>query len=172
MTRDDVRLNVVLVCGVVVGIAGGVKAFPWVPDYWQHVMALSGLIAATIAAKLGNSPLPGDNEAGSNDMPKWLQILAKFGPEVLAFTPLAPIAGVVVAGIQTAEAIPGATGEQKKALVQQIVALGAQGTNAQAGHVVIDPAAAAVAAQTAIDTVVNVTNIVHAAHPDVVAPAA
>lgn len=94
-------------------------------------------------------------------MPKWLQTVAHVAPMILSFTPLAPIAGAVSLGIQAAEQIPGATGEQKKALVQQIVALGAQATNAQAGKTVIDPTEAATVANTAIDTVVGVANIAH-----------
>lgn len=104
-------------------------------------------------------------------MPKWLQVLKQVGPIVLAFTPLAPIAPAVIAGIAAAEALPGATGEQKKVIVQQIVTAGAAAANAQAGRVVIDPADAAAAAHTAIDTIVTVTNIVEKAHPPDKAPA-
>ncbi len=93
-------------------------------------------------------------------MPKWLRVLATVGPQVLMFTPLAPIAGIVVGAIQTAESIPGATGPQKKALVQQLVTAGVQATNTLAGKMVIDPAVAQAASGSAIDTVVNVANIV------------
>lgn len=97
-------------------------------------------------------------------LPKWFSILEQLGPIALAFTPLAPIAPLVIAGIRTAEAIPGATGDQKKQLVQQIVAIGAQGANAQAGKSVIDPQAAADSTGSIIDAIVGVTNIVHNAH--------
>ena len=78
-------------------------------------------------------------------LPKWLQILEEVGPIVLTFTPLAPIAPIVVAGINIAEQIPGATGDQKKTFVQQLVGLGAQGANTVTGKSVIDPSAAATA---------------------------
>ncbi len=93
-------------------------------------------------------------------MPKWLRVLAIVGPKVLMFTPLAPIAGIVVGAIQTAESIPGATGPQKKALVQELVSAGVQATNTLAGKTIIDPAVAQAASGSAIDTVVSVANIV------------
>lgn len=97
-------------------------------------------------------------------LPKWLQIVATIGPEVLAFTPLAPIAAPVAAGIALAEQMPGKTGQQKAALVTQIALDAAQGANAQAGKVVLDPTLVQSAASAAIDTTVSVVNIVHAAH--------
>lgn len=96
-------------------------------------------------------------------LPKWLAILEAIGPTILSLTPLAPLVPSVIAGIKLAEAIPGATGEQKKALVQQIVAAGVVGANAQAGHEVLNPEATAATASAAIDTVVGVVNAVHAA---------
>jgi hypothetical protein len=76
--------------------------------------------------------------------PKWLDILEQVGPMVLLFTPLAPIAPIVIAGIMTAESIKGATGPQKKELVMQLVAQGAAGTNLAANKTVIDPTLAVV----------------------------
>lgn len=94
-------------------------------------------------------------------MPKWLKLLKQIGPTVLLFTPLAPIAPAVIAGIELAEQIPGATGAQKKAIVQQIAKTAADGANAQAGHTVIDPGSIELVAGQAIDTTVGVINIVH-----------
>ena len=98
------------------------------------------------------------------NLSKWLEILGTIGPAVLSFTPLAPIAPIVLEGVKLAEQIPGASGAQKKALVQNIVALGASGANTAAGSVVVDPTAAAAVTGTAIDSVIGVTNLVHAAH--------
>ena len=104
-------------------------------------------------------------------MSKWLQALEQIGPSILLFTPLAPIAPAVIAGIKVAEAIPGASGEQKKALVQQIAGLAAAGANAQAGKTVIDPQQMGAVSGQAIDTVVSVVNLIHQL-PEVPAPLA
>jgi hypothetical protein len=92
--------------------------------------------------------------------PKWLSILEEVGPMVLQFTPLAPIASAVTAGIRLAEALPGTTGQQKQQTVMQIVATAVAGANAQAGKQIMDPAEAVNAASAAIDTIVHVTNVV------------
>jgi len=96
-------------------------------------------------------------------MPKWLQILAQVGPYVLALTPAAPLTPFVIAGIQAAEHLPGATGDQKKVIAQQIASIGAQGLNTVKGTQVIDPALVADMTKDAIDAVVQVTNAAHAA---------
>lgn len=104
-------------------------------------------------------------------LPKWLEILAQMGPMVLAFTPLAPIAPLVIAAIAEAQALPDATGPEKLAHVVAIATDAAQATNAQAGRVVIDPTVMQTAAATAISTVVQVTKMVQAAHEQPTAPA-
>lgn len=96
-------------------------------------------------------------------MPKWLQILAQVGPQVLLFTPLAPIAPAVIAGIAHAEGMQGASGAQKLAQVVAIAQDAAVAVNTQKGRVVIDPAVMTGAAQAAISTAVQVTNMVHGA---------
>ncbi len=99
-------------------------------------------------------------------MPKWLTILARIGPQILLFTPLAQIAPIIVGAIQAAEGLPGATGPQKKTLVQQIAIAGAQAVNAAAGRMIIDPVLAEQASGAAIDTVVTVTNLINKATPE------
>ena len=99
-------------------------------------------------------------------MPQWLQLLAQLGPIILAATKLAPLTNDVIAGIAAAEGLPGATGPQKKALVQQIAGSAAHGINMQAGKTIIDPQLASDSAGHVIDTIVNVTNIVHQAQED------
>jgi hypothetical protein len=94
-------------------------------------------------------------------MPKWLQILEQYGPNVLLFTPAAPLAPFVLAGIHVAHQIPGATGPQKKALATQIATLSAQAADVAAGRPVVDPAAVADATSSAIDAVVKTVNIIH-----------
>ena len=94
-------------------------------------------------------------------LPKWLKVLEQIGPMILLATPLAPIAGAVIAGIQLAESLPGATGDQKRQIVQQIVAVAAAGANAQAGTPRLDPATASTVAGDVIDSIVGVTNLIH-----------
>lgn len=97
---------------------------------------------------------------------KWFDILKIIGPAVLAVIPGgAAIAPLVVAGMQAAEQIPGKTGTEKKALVQEIVAIGAQGANAVAKREMLPPAEVAAVTGTGIDTVVGVVNLIHRAQP-------
>ncbi len=95
-------------------------------------------------------------------MKRWLQALAQFGPQILLFTPLAPIAPAVVVAIHEAELIKGATGAQKKAHVLNIVTAAASGANAQAGKDVVDAADVAATASQTIDTIISVVNTVNA----------
>ncbi len=106
-------------------------------------------------------------------MSKWatfLKIAHTVGPVVLAFTPLAPIAGTVSAAIGEAEQMEGASGAEKLAHVTAIAITAAQAANDQAGHQVIDPAVVAATAQAAIATTVGAIKLVHDAHA--VTPAA
>ena len=97
-------------------------------------------------------------------MPKWLEILARLGPSILLFTPAAPLAPFVLAGIQVAEQIPGAAGPVKKALAIQIAQLSAQAANTAAGKPATDPVVVGETVGSAIDTVIGVINTVHQAH--------
>lgn len=94
-------------------------------------------------------------------MKKWLKTLAQFGPQILLFTPLAPIAPAVTVAIHEAELLKGATGAEKKAHVLNIVTAAASGANAQAGKEVVDAAQVAATASQAIDTIVSVVNTIH-----------
>lgn len=87
----------------------------------------------------------------------WLKTLAKVAPKVLLLTPLAPIAPAVQAAIAEAEAIKGASGQEKLAHVVKIAVNAAE--VAQASGVNIDPNAVEVAAEKAVSTAVDITNI-------------
>lgn len=98
---------------------------------------------------------------GDSSMPKWLHVLAEVGPTVLKFTPLAPIAPLVIAAIGEAEAMGGKSGPEKLAHVVNIATEAAQA--AQAQGVNIDPVLVQSAAIKAISTAVDVTNMVQQA---------
>ena len=67
----------------------------------------------------------------------FFQRVGKIAPAILAFTPLAPIAPLVAAAVQEAEAIKGATGPEKLAHVKAIVTAAVRVANQEAGHQVI-----------------------------------
>ena len=97
---------------------------------------------------------------------KWQDILKILGPAILAINPrTAPIAPLVIAGIEVAEAIPGKTGPEKKALVLELVRIGASGTNLVAQRDVINPTDTASVVGSGIDTVIGAINLVHRAQP-------
>lgn len=96
-------------------------------------------------------------------LPKWLEILFSIGPTVLAFTPLAPIAGPVAAGIAEARALAGASNSEKLAHVVAIAKEAAVAANAQAGKTILDPDGVSATAGAVISSVVQVVNQVHAA---------
>lgn len=99
----------------------------------------------------------------------WLRLVASVAPVVLSCIPgAAPLAPIVATAIQTAEALPGATRDQKLSHAAQLVGIGAEATNALAGHEVIPVDVAAHVARVAISTIVDTANRIHAAH----APAA
>jgi hypothetical protein len=103
-------------------------------------------------------------------LPQWLRILQTVGLAALAASPLAPIAIPVAAAMAEAEAIKGASGQEKLAHVLTIATKAAE--VAQAQGVKIDPAVVNAAGAQAISTAVAVVNIVHNAKAPDIAPAA
>lgn len=99
----------------------------------------------------------------SFNLSQWLALVEQISPIILLATPLAPIAPFVALGIKTAEQLPGATGAQKLALAKTIVSAGVAATNAQAGHVEVDPALVDSAVSSGIAAVVATANLVQAA---------
>lgn len=95
--------------------------------------------------------------------------LKKFAAAVTQLAPiLLPIAGVppeltnlVTHGIVVAQHLPGADGPTKKAYVQDLVLTGAQGVNAAAGKVVVDPAQVSGAVSQGIDAVISAVELAH-----------
>ncbi len=100
-------------------------------------------------------------------IPRWLRILEDVGPLVIAaaFPPLIPVTSLVIAAAKAAEAIPGATGEQKNQIAQQIAAIGAQFTNVTTGKPLVDPALAADITGDVFTAVVQATNAAQAGKP-------
>jgi hypothetical protein len=84
-------------------------------------------------------------------------------PQLLQFTPLAPISNVIRDGIIEAEGIKG-TGTEKLSHVVQLGRLAVAGLNEQKGRVVIDPVVVDRALASGISTAVDVVNLIAARH--------
>lgn len=96
----------------------------------------------------------------------FFQRVGQIAPAVLMFTPLAPIAAPVQAAIQEAEVAFGpGHGPAKLAHVVAIATDAANAVNAQAGKIVVDPAAVTLGAGAIISGIVQVVNSVPADAP-------
>lgn len=95
-------------------------------------------------------------------MPKWVKVLKTFGPLVLLATPAAPIAPFIMAGIESAERLHGASSAEKLAHAKAIASAAVGAVNAQAGTVVVNPALVDRTADDAIALTVDITNRVAA----------
>lgn len=97
-------------------------------------------------------------------MNRWLKLVEQFAPIVLANVQGVPksVIPFVVHGVQTAEAIEGATGEQKLAAAQQIVADGVAALNTVKPNA-IDSDAVNAAVAYGINATVQAVNAVHSA---------
>lgn len=91
--------------------------------------------------------------------------MAKFALPILMMTPLAPIARVIVAAMQEAEALHTGpnTGADKLKHVLAIALDAALGVNIAAGHMVIDPAVLQQVVTQVVGAIVGVVNVVQ--HP-------
>lgn len=96
---------------------------------------------------------------------KFAAIASTVGVNVLLFTPLAPIAAIVAAGIAEAQKIPGATGAEKLQHVAVIIQEGVLATNTQAGRQVLDPQLVSDTYVSAVNTAVAAIKLVHGATP-------
>lgn len=96
---------------------------------------------------------------------KWLAVLKQIGPVVLALTPAAPMAPFVLAGIDAAEHLKGASGPEKLAHAKAITQAAVAAVNAQHGSPVIDPDLADAVYDDAVSTTIGVCNLVHRQPP-------
>jgi hypothetical protein len=100
------------------------------------------------------------------DLKKFLAILNAIAPVILLTVPggekVALLVPVIVGAIGEAQAIPGATGPEKKAHVLAIVAASVTTANAT-GKVTLDPAEVAAVADKGIDAVVGTIHVVNGA---------
>lgn len=95
----------------------------------------------------------------------WLKLVADLSPIVLQFVPGgAALAPIVAVAVQTAEATPGASGPDKLAHAQRLIAAGVAATNAVAGKTVVDPSLVSQISAHLVGSVVQVANDLHAAH--------
>lgn len=105
----------------------------------------------------------------------WLKILAKIGPTVLLFTPLAPIAPVITMAIHIAEELGkmnALTGPEKKTLALEISRVSTNVLSNFGKVVKINSDALESMLDNGIDAVVSATNLVHKEAESVASPAA
>lgn len=100
----------------------------------------------------------------------WFLLFAQLAPTLLSLIPglqsHPAVVSAIVKGIPEAAAIPGATNEQKKAHVLQLVADAAPVINEAEGHTAVDATNLTAVASAAIDTTIGVVNLIHQAHGD------
>lgn len=101
------------------------------------------------------------------DFKQFASILTLVAPVVLLAVPggaaLAPLAGVIIKGIQDAQQQPGKTGPEKKAFVLSLVQDAATGTNLVKPGT-IDAPLVVEAAGHAVDAVITTVNAISTAH--------
>lgn len=97
---------------------------------------------------------------------KFIAVAKIFGPQILALTPLAPIAEEVAEGIALAEQLPGASGAEKLEKAKQIAVLAAKAANDQAGKELVNTAEVEASAGAVISGVVNSVNHIKAIKVD------
>lgn len=95
-------------------------------------------------------------------LPKWLYLVQLLAPAILnSFGVPTELVGAIADGIGEAEAIPDATGADKKAHVLSLVGDAVVAVNAAKGKQVLDPVRIPVIAGSAIDLVVEAVDLVH-----------
>jgi hypothetical protein len=101
------------------------------------------------------------------DFKQFTSILTLVAPVVLLAVPggaaLAPLAGVIIKGIQDAQQQPGKTGPEKKAFVLTLVQDAASGTNLVKPGTIDQPLVVEAAGH-AIDAVIGTVNAIQTAH--------
>lgn len=103
------------------------------------------------------------------DIKKFATLVSQLGPIVLPLAGVPPaLSGLIVHGITVAEAMPGKSGAEKKAYVQELVRTGAEGLNIAAGKPTIDAAELASTVGLGIDAVLDTIKTVK--HIPVTAP--
>lgn len=97
------------------------------------------------------------------DFHKFLDIVKLVGPNVLLMVPggsaVAPLVPVIVHAIGEAEAIKGATGEEKKAHVLAVAASAVAVANAS-GKVNLNPSEVAAATSAGVDAVIGTIHVI------------
>lgn len=100
----------------------------------------------------------------------WFMLFAQLAPVLLNLIPGLQkhpnVQNAIVTGITEASALPGASNADKKAHVVAMVAAAAPAIDDAVGHTTVDAKALTDAASAAIDTTINVINLIHQAHGD------
>lgn len=90
----------------------------------------------------------------------WLKVVGQVAPMILAFTPLAPIAGPIAIAIREAEQIHGdQTGPEKLAHVVGIAQQAATAVNSQVGKTVVAPDLIPGATAQIVSAIVAIANV-------------
>lgn len=90
------------------------------------------------------------------DLKKFASLVSQLGPIILPMAGVPPaLSGLIVHGITVAEAMPGKSGAEKKAYVQELVRTGAEGINIAAGKPTINSAELASTVGLGIDAVLD-----------------
>lgn len=63
MTRDDLKWWAGIIGGAVVGVAGNLALFPWIPEPWQRGIGIAAFVYGIVSGKMATSPLPGKSDA-------------------------------------------------------------------------------------------------------------
>lgn len=131
---------------------------------WTRVIEITAYLAAvwafaSLVVNLHHAKNPREQELA---LLKWLELVKNLAPFILASVPGVPpvLIPAIVNGISVAEAIPGASGAQKKAAVLQEIAIGLQTTNAIRPGT-IDTTSVLGAVNSGIDATVGAINAIH-----------
>src|SRR5688500_8831634 len=93
---------------------------------------------------------------------KWADLIKLIVPAVIATAnpKLGPLAGVIIAGINEAQNMTKAKGAQKLAHVENLAVMAAQGVNAGAQRVLVDPVLVQQTAGSIISAAVDAANLI------------
>lgn len=155
------------ICGALIGQA------ELVGEPWRHWISVLFIACTAISGYMirGNdsaAPIVNSNTIKESpmhfDLKKFASLVSQLGPIVLPMAGVPPaLTGLIVHGITIAEAMPGKSGAEKRAYVQELVRTGAEGINTAAGKPTVDAnqlaSTVGVGIDAVLDTIKTVKNI-------------